>query len=639
MKVTIKKKTEDAPPERGPAGKQGLRGSTGPAGKQGERGKTGATGPVGPKGSTGRQGLKGSTGRQGEKGEIGPVGPRGFAGKDGGDGDDGLDAYDAWIKQGHSGSTADFVRALKGTPGKQGEKGERGPRGIKGLKGDRGEKGNTGSRGADGWGGGVGPAGPAGAPGAALDGEPNGFEDRTDVTLAWDDGTRTLTLTGTYSFYSDGTSYDGTGGTIQISDAEGAHFIYYDADGDLQEQTSFDISLIKQYCLVAYIYWDTDNNEAVPWVTNELHGASMSPDTHLYLHSTVGAAYVSGMGLSGMTVAANPTGAADAQCQFTASSGEMRDEDIPHLIETRSAITDTIPVLWKEGTAAAPVWRMDDTRSCPVTNEGTTAGRTMWNELTGGSWQLTEISADNRFVLSHLYAVPGLNPATGNLVAIVGEAEYQNVSAARAGAQVEAAALALDGLPSLEFVLVATVIAKTNSGWANTPKAGFVTTDTGDDYIDWRQVPVTGSSASTAPNHNLLPGIQGGQADEYYHLTEAEHTAVLTGSGHGSGSVEQHGDVDLTDIQDNDGLIWSTDKFVPSALSGATWLEEAITPTLGQITFILSQAPTEPASLSLHANGIEAKETDDYTLSGTTLTWLNSEFSFETNDDIVIKYK
>jgi hypothetical protein len=73
--------------------------------------------------------------------------------------------------------------------------------------------------------------------------------------------------------------------------------------------------------------------------------------------------------------------------------------------------------------------------------------------------------------------------------------------------------------------------------------------------------------------------------------------------------------------------------------SGATWLEDAYTPTLGQVTFILSQAPTEPDSLSLHANGIEAVETDDYTLSGTTLTWLNTEFSFETDDGVVIQYK
>jgi hypothetical protein len=31
--------------------------------------------------------------------------------------------------------------------------------------------------------------------------------------------------------------------------------------------------------------------------------------------------------------------------------------------------------------------------------------------------------------------------------------------------------------------------------------------------------------------HNLLGGLQGGQTDEYYHLTEAQHAAINTGGG------------------------------------------------------------------------------------------------------------
>ena len=117
----------------------------------------------------------------------------------------------------------------------------------------------------------------------------------------------------------------------------------------------------------------------------------------------------------------------------------------------------------------------------------------------------------------------------------------------------------------------------------------------------------------------------------------ATHIGTTTGNPHDVEGIE------LLDGTSASTKVLQTDGTGGFALidtpTGAAWLEEAITPTLGQITFILSQAPTEPASLSLHANGIEAKETDDYTLSGTTLTWLNSEFSFETNDDIVIKYK
>ena len=528
------KKAVDAkePGPKGDTGKQGLTGARGAKGTDGSRGVDGLRGlrgtdgqhgPVGPKGdkgSDGKQGLTGSRGAPGQDGADGldgddgqdgldgQDGARGLNGIDGSDGEQGLggargapgqDGADGW--DGRDGEKGDTGEA--GPQGKIGAKGAKGAKGTKGDDGLQGKQGEEGEQGPRGWpgGGGGGWASGGGDGGVALDGEPNGFADRSDATLGWDDGTRTLTLTGTYDIYSDGTKFTKTGGTIEISDTEGAHFIYYDGSGDLQELTSFDISLINQYAFVAEVYWDATNGAAIPWVVNELHGASMSPDTHEYLHNTVGAAYVSGMGLSGMTTSNNPTGADDEQCQFTAEGGEMRDEDIPQGIQLRSSLTNAIPVMWKTGADGSAVWRMDDTRSFPVTNLGTTAGRVMWNELTGGSWQLTEISANNRFVLAHIYAIPGLNPATGNLVAIVGEADYQNVTSARAGAHEEATALALGGLPSLEFVLVATVIAKTNSTWTNTPKAGFTVTDTGDDYIDWRQIPKTAGAGTSGHIH------------------------------------------------------------------------------------------------------------------------------------------
>lgn len=478
---------DGAPGRDGEAGKPG---TAGQRGSKGEKGEKGDTGPAGADGKDGKDGAQGTAGSRGAKGDPGPPGPKGdkgdtgskgTAGARGAKGTKGKSAYQAWLDEGHEGTEKEFLEWLKGKDGKRGKMGYPGEPGPAGPEG---------------------PEGPAGGGGSALDGEPNGFEDRTDVTLAWDDGTRTLTLSGTYDIYSDGTSYTKTGGTIQISDDEGAHFIYYDAAGDLAELTSFDISLINQFCFVAEVYWDATNGAAIPWPVNELHGASMSPDTHVYLHNTVGAAYVSGLGLAGLTTSNAPTGADDNQCQFTAEGGEMRDEDIPQGIQLRSALSNTIPVLWREGTEASPVWRMDDTRSFPVTNTGTVAGRVMWNELTGGSWQLTEVSSNNQFVLAHVYAIPGLNPSTGNLVALVGQGEYANVTQARDAAQAESQSLALDGLPSLEFVLVATLIVKTNATWSNTPKAAFVTADaTGSDYVDWREAPKTAGGGTSGHIH------------------------------------------------------------------------------------------------------------------------------------------
>ena len=66
----------------------------------------------------------------------------------------------------------------------------------------------------------------------AIDAEPNGFVDRTDCTLSWGNSPPTLTLTGTYDIYSDGTLYPQTGDSEEIATpAEGNWYFYYDGSG------------------------------------------------------------------------------------------------------------------------------------------------------------------------------------------------------------------------------------------------------------------------------------------------------------------------------------------------------------------------------------------------------------------------
>jgi hypothetical protein len=70
----------------------------------------------------------------------------------------------------------------------------------------------------------------------------------------------------------------------------------------------------------------------------------------------------------------------------------------------------------------------------------------------------------------------------------------------------------------------------------------------------------------------------------------------------------------------------------------APWVKDEFIPTPGQITFILSGAPTEPMSLVLCVNGIEYDDVVHYTVSGTTVTWLNL-FVLKTTDKMIIQFK
>ena len=352
-------------------------------------------------------------------------------------------------------------------------------------------------------------------------GSPNGFEDRTDCTLSWVDGTRTLTLTGNFTIWSNGTKYDITGpDSIQIGDVEGEHFIYYDSAGTLQEIASFDPDLIFADCYVALIVWDAVNSEAVPGAINEQHGISMSPATHSYLHNTVSTAYDSGLALTVTSV--DGTGNDADNARFSSAVGQMRDEDINHSI-TAHGSTDAIPVLYRSG--ATGLWRMDDDAEYPVLKG---ASRAQWNEWTGATWQLTEV-ANNDFVLAHIYSIPGVTPTTGYLVAVIGQADYGTLPAARAGALVELLALDLAGLPSPEFLPVATLIFQTGNGYANAVASRTRTTDAGDDYIDWRNAAIgTGGSGSTTVAWGDVTGTLANQTDLQAELDTAIHDDVAS---------------------------------------------------------------------------------------------------------------
>lgn len=80
-------------------------------------------------------------------------------------------------------------------------------------------------------------------------------------------------------------------------------------------------------------------------------------------------------------------------------------------------------------------------------------------------------------------------------------------------------------------------------------------------------------------------------------------------------------------------------EFDSVAVAGsANFIEDEFTPTLGQITFILSQAPTDLDSLAFLVNGVHYDDTVDFTVSGTTVTWLNTPFSLDTTDKVHARY-
>lgn len=351
----------------------------------------------------------------------------------------------------------------------------------------------------------------------------NGFVDITDSTISFADGTPGVftiePAVTSFDYYADGVLYTKSSAqNINIPDVEGLHYVYFD-DGVLTTSTTFDTAMILTHALVAVLYWDLTNQQAII-VADERHGRDMDCASHLALHRTIGTAYVSGLALGNIT--ADGAGDDPSHTTLSVADGIIADEDIDHTItdgspQTLSAIAE-IPMFYRLGASGA--WRRIAATNYAVTPTGT--GRAAWNEYTGGAWQLTEI-ADGKFVLSHIFATGDI---THPIIGIVGQADYGNIPAARTGATEEINNLLLGPLSSLlaEIRPIGTVIFQTNDTYTSGVHSRIRTNDEGDDYVDWRTSGLTGASSTT--DHGDLAGLDD---DDHPYAVDLRRAADISG--------------------------------------------------------------------------------------------------------------
>ena len=187
----------------------------------------------------------------------------------------------------------------------------------------------------------------------------------------------------------------------------------------------------------------------------------------------------------------------------------------------------------------------------------TGSGRLAWNENVAGTWQKSEVD-NNDYVLCHIFAT---NDITHPFFSIMGQAEYNTRGQAREGAVTEINDLVTAGLPFAEFVALGSVIFQTSNSNSNAVKGRVQTTDTGEDYVDWRTTAISPSGGLEALDHNLLAGKQGGQEGEYYHLTLAEQLVVQNTSGTNTGDQ----DLSALALKSNVLELDNTTPFTPDA--------------------------------------------------------------------------
>ncbi len=350
----------------------------------------------------------------------------------------------------------------------------------------------------------------------------NGFPDASDVAMSWDSGAMTLTIQpstgsdGSFDYFLGGTKYNETGSLSEtITDTEGMWVIYIDAEGSMYSLNSPSHNeidyVIENYCIVAYVYWDADNDDGR--LMYEAHGSNMAPATHHWIHDNIGAVYKDGMALSDFSI--DQSGDDNEDAQFSVAAGEFYDEDIEHTLSSVSALTGN-EIWYLDGSD----WRWATNAGFSILTTGT--GRMAWND--GG----TQEEVDNGdFALCHIFATNIVDDSGENpiYIAVQGQEEYNTKSAARAGADEEINNLTYGSLPLQEIVPVATIIFQSRTNYGNDVKSRTVTTDSGDNYVDWRSSSLKASGGAVS-DHGALAGLED---DDHQLYLPADGSRPMTG--------------------------------------------------------------------------------------------------------------
>ncbi len=281
---------------------------------------------------------------------------------------------------------------------------------------------------------------------------PNGFPEgqKANVNIAYDYNTRTVTVSGTFFYYNKGIKYIKTSVSEQVThdDINGAYFIYYDGDTLTLSTTPFDF---LRHVHVAYVIYNNTGattfwNGKEGIIFDERHGMIMDGQTHLELHQTIGSYVKGGAGfsLNGTYSVATGSGGLIAN-SFGIDSGTIADEDLETLITTlndAAGVGNIYPIFYRIG--ASNEWRWYK-NNLPYLFSSTNI---LWNQFTGGAWQLTQSTTNGRYINYYVCATNSLNPDY-RFVFIPSQTEHTSLANAQ-GENI--LSLDLTGLPFAEIV-------------------------------------------------------------------------------------------------------------------------------------------------------------------------------------------
>jgi hypothetical protein len=326
-------------------------------------------------------------------------------------------------------------------------------------------------------------------------GEPHGFPNMTSTVISFDDAKLTFSITPTgadFFYYYKGTKKTKTGvQTVSITDTEGMWYFFYNNETLTASQSVWSIT---EHVPISLLYWNVTDKIRLN-LCEERHGITMDSMTHLYLHSTVGTRYASGLTLIG-TVLGN--GSLDTHAQVAITAGVIYDEDIKIDISTpynpllefsqNLSLPAQIPVWFRSGVPG--YWRV----KAPIDNFPVykATSRLYYNATT---WGLTECT-NNYFVCSWIIAT---NDIRNPIICILGQRQDSSLSNSQANNTLST--LNFGSLPFAEMKPIFRLIYKTTTNMANSVAASL------QEIQDLRQASSFPSGIYSVVDHSALSGL------------------------------------------------------------------------------------------------------------------------------------
>jgi len=212
------------------------------------------------------------------------------------------------------------------------------------------------------------------------------------------------------------------------ADTSMTYYFYFNSSNVATVSANFwDFSIT---CPIAFVLFDTTTTPEQAILCDERHRNVMDWATHAHLHFSKGAFVRSGFAIDDTSYVLNSSVAAEKK--FKIGDGYLVDEDITFYHDD-SYIQVALPanrryaMLYRAGASGTWTWSKDEL--FPVLWDSVTTYDPYYNQYTGGAWQLTLISDNNRWFNVFTCVTNSTDPYY-KIVNIVGQVLHTSLASA-----------------------------------------------------------------------------------------------------------------------------------------------------------------------------------------------------------------